>query len=101
MAMKSCLLPHLPWQPKLMEGEFFFVGKKGKVAVCRALKFKARSGLPVGMDMAGVAKVDLDGAWILSEYWEAADGKTGAGYGGDTYTFLAEDTKPDADFFTF
>ena len=75
--------------------------EKGELVVCKAKKLEVRSGLPPGMDMSGVAKVDLDGVWICAEYWEAADGKTGAGYGGDAYTFLTEDTKLDADFFIF
>ena len=73
MPLKSCLLPHLPGQPKLQNGEFFLMqDEKGELVVCKAKKLVVRGGLPPGMDMSGVAKVDLDGVWICAEYWEAA-----------------------------
>ena len=45
--------------------------EKGGLVVCKAKRLEVRSGLPPGMDISGVAKVDLDGVWICAEYWEA------------------------------
>lgn len=38
---------------------------------------------------------------MRAEYWEKADGKTGAGYGGDVYTFIREGALVDFEFMTF
>ena len=49
MPLKSCMLPHLPGQPKLQKEEFFLMqGEKGEPVVCKAKRLEVRSGLPQG-----------------------------------------------------
>ena len=106
MPRQSLLLDHLAALPCLLAGEFFLACEAGKAAqgpgVYRALKFLHFSELPAEIRGAkGIAKMDQASFWIQCEYWEPADGKTGAGYGKETFTFLSEDAKVDSDFFIF
>ena len=106
MPRQSLLLDHLAALPCLRAGEFFLACEAGKAAqgpgVYRALKFLHFSELPAEIRVAkGIAKMDQASFWVHCEYWEPADGKTGAGYGKETFTFLSEDAKVDSDFFIF
>ena len=97
MPRRSLLLEHLPSLPTLLVGEFFLAaeaGKGGRACVYRAMAIVHFSDLPPGIQQQkGLAKADKTSFWVLSEYWELANGKTGAGYGGAFFTFLSEDTK--------
>ena len=55
------------------------------------------SDLPDGIITTSTPQKDKKATWLKAGYWELADGNTGAGYGGDVWTFIKEGTQLDED----